>query len=159
METIQIDGPVGLRWRTQNVQNNARDQAKVIKLLKAIPAAQGGKREAWVVSPTPGPDGSCPRPLADAIWRTYPEARMFNAHPRGKRASVDISIYLNRITDWVSMEELARMRPTSLPQVVVMLQDPGTPPPVPPAGWKVVAKTRRDRDWWHAFVLEPEKTR
>ena len=94
------------------------------------------------------------RPLADAIWRTYPEARMFNAHPRGKRASVDLSIYLNRITDWVSMEELARMRPASLPQVVVMLQDPGTAPPTPPVEWKFVAKTRRDRDWWHAFVLE-----
>ena len=102
---------------------------------------------------------SAMRPLADAIWRTYPEARMFNAHPRGKRASVDLSIYLNRITDWVSMEELARVRPASLPQVVVMLQDPGTPPPAPPAGWKFVAKTRRDKDWWYAFVLEPTSER
>ncbi|HEY7116185.1 MAG TPA: glycosyltransferase family 39 protein [Tepidisphaeraceae bacterium] len=98
------------------------------------------------------------RPLAEAIWRAYPDARMFNAHPRGKRASVDLSIYMNRITDWVSMDELAHMQPGPRPKVVVMLQDPKTPPPTPPAGWQFIEKVPRDKDWWWAFVLPPAAT-
>jgi len=96
------------------------------------------------------------RPLAEAIWKAYPDAQMFNAHPKGKRASVDLSIYLNRITDWVSMEELASMQPASRPKVVVMLQDAkDTAAPTPPTGWKYVTKVPRDKDFWWAFALEP----
>jgi hypothetical protein len=65
---VTIDGPVGLRWRTQNVKNNARDQAKIIALLAGIPQSQGGKKESWTTPPLSGPDGSCPQLLADAIW-------------------------------------------------------------------------------------------
>jgi 4-amino-4-deoxy-L-arabinose transferase-like glycosyltransferase len=97
------------------------------------------------------------RPLAEAIWHSYPEARMYNAHPRGKRASVDLSIYLNRITDWVSMDELSGLAPGPRPQVVVMLQDPKEPAPQPPAGWKFLHKVPRDKDWWWAFVLEAKR--
>jgi hypothetical protein len=34
-----------------------------------------------------------------------------------------------------------------------MIQKEGQPPPRPPAGWRFVTKTQRDRDWLHAFVL------
>jgi hypothetical protein len=50
------------------VTNAAVDQVKIITLLAAIPASQGGQRENWVVPPLSGPDGSCPQLLADAIW-------------------------------------------------------------------------------------------
>lgn len=69
MASITIDGPVGLRFRAQQVTNNARDQQKIVNLLAAIPAAQGGKREAWQLAPaSPGGDHNCPKPLGDAIW-------------------------------------------------------------------------------------------
>ncbi|WNJ89560.1 hypothetical protein [Bosea sp. 685] len=76
-----LDGPVGLRWRNQNVTNNARDQEKVINLLTRIPASQGGKQEAWPVPPLAGPDRGCPKFLADAIWdfqSFWKSKRVFN---------------------------------------------------------------------------------
>jgi len=96
------------------------------------------------------------RPLADAIWRTHPDAEMYNAHPRGKRASVDLSIYLNRVTELVTMDELYRLHPGRRTKVVVMLQDKGQPEPTPPPGWKVIDHVPRDKDFWWAFALEKE---
>jgi hypothetical protein len=65
----RIDGPVGKRYRKQNVTNNSRDQAKVIGLLAAIPESKGGKKESWEeVPPLAGADGSCAGWLVDAIW-------------------------------------------------------------------------------------------
>jgi hypothetical protein len=94
------------------------------------------------------------RPLANAIWQSHPDALMYNAHPLEKRASVDLSIYLNRVTTWVSPEELAALTPGTQPRVVVMLQNPKEPEPQPPAGWRFLHKVSRDKDWWWAFVLD-----
>jgi 4-amino-4-deoxy-L-arabinose transferase-like glycosyltransferase len=102
------------------------------------------------------PGRSDMRPLANAIWDEYPEALMYNAHPQGKRASVDLSIYLNRVTRWISMEDLAGLKPGRTPKVVVMLQEQGDPAPKPPAGWTFVEKVKRDKDWWWAFALKAE---
>jgi hypothetical protein len=102
------------------------------------------------------PGRSDMRPLAEAIWERYPEALMYNAHPTGKRASVDLSIYLNRVTRWVSMENLPKLKPGRAPKVVVMLQEQGDPAPKPPAGWTFVEKVKRDKDWWWAFALKAE---
>lgn len=63
-----LSGAVGARNRVQNVANVARDQAKVIRLLAAIPESQGGKRDGWSTPPLAGPDHQCPKPLVDAIW-------------------------------------------------------------------------------------------
>lgn len=67
-DRVTIDGPVGLRFRKQNVKNNASDQGKVIQLLAKIPKAQGGKSEEWRVPPLSGPNGNCPQFVSDAIW-------------------------------------------------------------------------------------------
>ena len=67
-ESVTLDGPVGLRFRKQNVRNNASDQDKVIKLLAKIPKAQGGKKEEWATVPLTGADGACPSFVSDAIW-------------------------------------------------------------------------------------------
>ncbi|HUR53365.1 MAG TPA: hypothetical protein VMZ71_04515, partial [Gemmataceae bacterium] len=93
------------------------------------------------------------RPLAEAIWRSYPDAEMYNAHPRGKRSSVDLSIYLNRITRLVTMDELARLQPGPRAKVVVMIQDKGGPEPTPPPGWHAIHHVPRDKDFWWAFAL------
>lgn len=68
MAGVSLRGPVGLRWRTQNVTNNSDDQAKIIDLLFQIPVSDGGKQGVWAVKPLAGADRSCPRELADAIW-------------------------------------------------------------------------------------------
>lgn len=65
---VSLNGPVGLRHRVQSVANGMQDQAKTIGLLAMIAAEQGGKKGAWMPPPPPGPNGQCPRGLADAIW-------------------------------------------------------------------------------------------
>lgn len=68
MAFVDVSEPVGFRFKRQNVRNKSSDQDIIIDLLIAIPAAQGGKKESWVVRPLAGPDGSCPQHLSDAIW-------------------------------------------------------------------------------------------
>ncbi|MDW6022830.1 hypothetical protein SAZ10_13785 [Mesorhizobium sp. BAC0120] len=70
---VTLDGPVGLRWRKQNVTNNQRDQQKIIDLLWSIPTDKGGKKGLilsgiTVAPPLAGPNKFCPQVLADAIW-------------------------------------------------------------------------------------------
>ena len=66
--SVKLSGPVGLRNRKTNVKNNRADQAIVIDLLSKIGDKCGGKGSSWSKAPAPGPDGSCPQALADAIW-------------------------------------------------------------------------------------------
>lgn len=66
--TVDLSGPVGLRWRSTNVTNRSADQMKIIGLLGSISNSEGGKMEDWTVQPLAGPNGVCPKPLADAIW-------------------------------------------------------------------------------------------
>jgi hypothetical protein len=68
MAFVDVSGPVGLRFKRQNVSNKSSDQEIILNLLSAIPASQGGKKEAWLIRPLSGPDGSCPKFLSDAIW-------------------------------------------------------------------------------------------
>ena len=95
------------------------------------------------------------RPLARKIWRSYPDAVMYNAHPRGKRVSTDLSIYMNRVTRLISMEEWGRIERGGRPIVTVTIHDKGKAAPSAPEGWKFVGRVKRDDDWWMAFVLEP----
>jgi len=64
----ELSGPVGLRWRTQNVANKDSDQQKVIRLLATISKDNGGKSPDWNTIPLSGGDGQCPKLLSDAIW-------------------------------------------------------------------------------------------
>jgi hypothetical protein len=64
----KLSGPVGLRSRKTNVANKSVDQRIVIDLLAKIADKCGGRGNSWQTPPSPGPDGSCPQALADAIW-------------------------------------------------------------------------------------------
>jgi 4-amino-4-deoxy-L-arabinose transferase-like glycosyltransferase len=98
------------------------------------------------------PDGlSGMKRMADAIRAAYPDADAWFHHNR--RAPNDLAIYLDRPTP--QLKDLSELRPSDRPQVIVMIQREGQPPPRPPAGWRFVTKTERDRDWLHAFVLPP----
>jgi hypothetical protein len=68
MAGVTIDGPVGIRFRTQNTRNLSTDQAKIIELLKQIPPEQGGQKGKWTGQLLVGPNGRCPKFLDDAIW-------------------------------------------------------------------------------------------
>jgi 4-amino-4-deoxy-L-arabinose transferase-like glycosyltransferase len=96
------------------------------------------------------------RPLAQAIWRAAPDAVMYNAHPRGKRVGTDLSIYMNRVTTRITMEQWAQLKPAQRPLVTVTIHDKGRPPPQPPPGWKLIEEVPRDDDTWMAFVLEAQ---
>ena len=94
------------------------------------------------------------REIAQAVWASAPTADLYNAHPTGKRADVSLSIYANRPTRWISTDDLKSLAPANRPKVVLIKQGPGEPDPAPPTpAWSPMGKTRRDKDWWWAFVL------
>jgi 4-amino-4-deoxy-L-arabinose transferase-like glycosyltransferase len=99
------------------------------------------------------------RPLARAIWGACPDAVMYNAHPRGRRVSTDLSIYMNRVTRRITMEDWMSLKPAERPLVTVTIHDKGKPAPTPPAGWRLIAEVPRDEDRWMAFVLDPTRQR
>jgi 4-amino-4-deoxy-L-arabinose transferase-like glycosyltransferase len=94
------------------------------------------------------------RPLAEVIRERYPSAEMYYWRPEGKkRASVDLSIYLNRSTVWTA--DPAALPPTSSrPPVYIALQHRGEAEPQPRRGWTRFASLTRDEDRWFAFVRE-----
>ena len=63
-----LQGSVGLRYRVQNVTNNARDQTQAFTPLAASPKSQRGKKSAWSIRPLASPDQQCPELVAGAIW-------------------------------------------------------------------------------------------
>lgn len=93
------------------------------------------------------------RPLAESIRRSFPDAEMNNWRADGqrKRAPVDLSIYLNRVTRWIA--DPATLPPSDRPQIYLTLQEKDEPDPQPaPGGWRFFDKVKRDKDWYVAFV-------
>lgn len=68
MVSSVISAPVGVRYNTTNVTNNAADQAVVANLLTQIDPSDGGKKGVWLAAPLSGPNGQCPKFIVDAIW-------------------------------------------------------------------------------------------
>lgn len=93
------------------------------------------------------------RPMADNVFRMFPTAEAFNAHPRGKRPPPEVGVYLNRIIQWT--DDPSRIAPGENPKVLFMLQEKADPPPTPPPGWRLVETRKRDKDFWWVFVLPP----
>jgi hypothetical protein len=80
---ISLDGAVGKKVGSfphpTVIRNLQSDQLKVMRLLAAIPAAQGGKKETWGDwNPLVGVDGDCSPTLAQAILD-------FQTHWKGQR--------------------------------------------------------------------------
>jgi hypothetical protein len=70
-----ISAPVGIRFKVHNVANFQKDQQTVSDLLFKIPMQYGGKGPPrpnapgrWRVAVLAGPNKSCPKEIADAIW-------------------------------------------------------------------------------------------
>ncbi|WP_428937982.1 ArnT family glycosyltransferase [Fontivita pretiosa] len=93
------------------------------------------------------------RPLAQAILEHCPDAVVYNAHPQGKRPPPEIGIYLNRTIRLI--QNVAAIEPGgSRPVVVLTRQNPDEPEPVLPPPWQPLARSRRDKAWWWAFVMQ-----
>jgi hypothetical protein len=93
------------------------------------------------------------RPLAEQIATRFPNAEIFNAHPRGKRPPTELGVYLNRTLQWT--DDPAKIVRGPAPKILLMLQNKEDPEPKPPSGWDLVMKHQRDSDWWWAFELQP----
>jgi 4-amino-4-deoxy-L-arabinose transferase-like glycosyltransferase len=93
------------------------------------------------------------RPMAEHIVAAYPDAQVYNAHPRGKRPPPELGVYLNRVLPLIDNPE--QLTPGEKPKVVLMLQDKAEPPPALMPGWSLVEWRKRDKDTWWAFVLPP----
>jgi len=92
------------------------------------------------------------RPLAEAILEHCPDAVVYNAHPQGKRPPPEVGIYLNRTIRLI--QNVGAIQPLgSTPVVVLTRQNAGEPEPVLPPPWKPLARSRRDKAWWWAFVM------
>jgi 4-amino-4-deoxy-L-arabinose transferase-like glycosyltransferase len=93
------------------------------------------------------------RPLAERIWEKYPEAELYTSLPRGQRASVDLSIYANRTTRWITEQEMLQpLAAGARGQVVVVKQREGEPALQPPEGWEEVMVVGKEQgDGWRAW--------
>jgi hypothetical protein len=107
---------------------------------------------------TTAPGRSNMKPLADALWRAYPDAQLFTTQPLGVRASADLSIYMNRTTGWTSEQDMSTPRPGHHPQVVIVEEHEHKPMSRPPAPWQLfMTISRGDGSSWYAFVLSAAK--
>jgi hypothetical protein len=93
------------------------------------------------------------KPVADAVWRDYPDARVYQYEPGNRtRVRIDLPIYLGRPTRTAGAEDLPRS-PGDRPQVVVVLaRHADVAPPFPPA-WKEFASGGGRKGGWRAYVL------
>jgi 4-amino-4-deoxy-L-arabinose transferase-like glycosyltransferase len=93
------------------------------------------------------------RPLARRIWERYPDAVLYTSLPRGQRASVDLSIYANRTTGWITEAQIRQpLAAGARAQVVLVKQREHEPAPVPPAGWEeLMAVGKEGGDGWRAL--------
>ena len=95
------------------------------------------------------------RPLAEMIWQKYPDAEVYTSLPFGERASVDLSIYDNRPTGWITLAEMAR--PSAHARVVIMRRREREPDPSLP-GWKWLMTLSNGVDAWFAFAQDAKPT-
>jgi hypothetical protein len=110
---------------------------------------------------TTGESASDMKPMADFIWRQYPDARVYATGRERTQAPVDLNIYLNRPVP--PHDTVADLRPAAVPTVVVVFQsrgeaEPASPlrkneRPAPGVLWSRAASFRRGNNWCHAFVL------
>jgi 4-amino-4-deoxy-L-arabinose transferase-like glycosyltransferase len=114
-----------------------------VMLVLQVPATHGYGRVAT----------SDLKPLADAVWAEYPDARVYQYEPGGRtRVRMDLPIYLGRTTRAVGGNDLPKSQ-TDRPQVVVFLARHANKMPQLPPPWKELASGAGRKGGWRAFVL------
>lgn len=127
-----------------------RQAALVWTTLAVLLTAQGVMMKGYTDSPA---GRSELKPLAEAIRTAHPAVgQVINARGDTKRVPVDLAIYLNHSTERV--KDWRTLPPTTPPRIAVLPQKAGATQPAIPAGWRVIARVPRDRDFWWALVQE-----
>jgi 4-amino-4-deoxy-L-arabinose transferase-like glycosyltransferase len=93
------------------------------------------------------------RMLADKIVSTFPDAEVFNAHPRGKRPPPELGVYLNRVLLWTA--DPLQISRGNREKVLLVPQAADASAPMAPPGWKMFDHCSQGKDTWWAFVLDP----
>jgi hypothetical protein len=97
------------------------------------------------------------RPVAEAIWASYPDARVFGDGVTTTNVPLDLSIYLNRAVRPTA--ELPRGI-SDRPIVLMVFQRFDAPAPQPPGDrWRLLATAERGKNRWHAFALPAGQAR
>lgn len=102
-----------------------------------------------------GASRSTLRPVADAVWRRYPDAEIYAYRPPGdyiiSAAGNDLSIHLNRPLRWAA--DPSQVPPSDRPQVFVIYRphQQGRPP-LRPAGWELLDSPRGTNEERYVFV-------
>lgn len=92
------------------------------------------------------------RPLAERIWAQYPDARIYTSRPFGQRASEDLSIYLNRLTGWITADEMAAARPGDRP-VIVLMKETAQPTQLTGAWHEFAQMPKEEGEEWRVVVM------
>jgi hypothetical protein len=91
------------------------------------------------------------KPLADAVWEKYPDARIVEYEPGTRtRTYLDLPIYAGRTTS--KERDVLALRPGERPVVAVFFSRRGEVPPLPEP-WQPLASGGGRKDSWQAFVL------
>jgi 4-amino-4-deoxy-L-arabinose transferase-like glycosyltransferase len=97
------------------------------------------------------------RPVAEAVWASYPDARVFGDGVTTTNVPLDLSIYLDRPVRPTA--ELPR-GVSDRPLVLMVFQRSGDPAPQPPdERWHLLATAERGKNRWHAFALPAAQAR
>jgi hypothetical protein len=114
-------------------------------LVAVTTVAMGGFQAAYYRPAARGTAArSTLRPVADLVWRRYPDAEIYAYRPGQtyiiSAAGNDLSIHLNRPLAWAA--DPSQIPPTGRPQVFVIYRarHAGEAPLQPPAGWELLAK-------------------
>lgn len=91
------------------------------------------------------------RQFAQSIWANAPDLRLFLIHPKGRRAPVDLSIYLNRAIP--NVKAPIEIPPSDRSTGLLMYQTADMPEPTPGPGWTVfVNHGKPDKYRWWLFL-------
>jgi hypothetical protein len=100
-----------------------------------------------------GTDGASEMlPVARLLWQRYPDAIAYDLNNGRTNFPPDLAIYLNRPT--LRAASIAAIPAQLHPQIYTMLQRHDDPEPSPAAGWRLLVKVPRGRDWHVVFIRD-----
>jgi hypothetical protein len=102
-----------------------------------------------------GSDGASEMlPVAQILWKRYPDAIAYDINKRRRRFLPDLAIFMNRPT--LAAESIDAIPPLSHSQIYTELQRRGAAQPMAAAGWRLLVKVPRDRDWHVVFIRDSQ---
>jgi hypothetical protein len=96
--------------------------------------------------------------LANRIWAECPSAKLYTTLPFGARASEDLSIYANRTTGWITLDQMRQTIPGRDPVVVITRQEKAAPMPALPDPWRLFMSVPKEAsESWQVYLLPAQE--